>query len=325
MLQANFNLAGSIVWEIAVRDMLTEKKESNTIIGCLCAFGSEFLFGLSFLFSKDATNQAGVFELLGWRFFIAFVAMSICVLTGIIKISIRKENIKRLFLIALFSPVIYFIGETIGISRTSASESGVVIACVPEASMIASVIYLKKKPTKRQIGGVCITLIGVCLTVLTAGMSISLSVTGYLALLMAVLSFAVYSVLVESSDGLGGAEITYGTLTVGAVVFVIIALIQAYIHGNAVGLLALPIRDTHFLSAVLYQGVGCSIFAFFMQNVALSKIGVNRTASFIGVSTVASILSGILILGESFSIVQVIGAAVIIAGIYVANMKVTSS
>ena len=131
-----------------MRDMLSEKKESNTIIGCLCAFGSEFLFGLSFLFSKDATNQAGVFELLGWRFFIAFVAMSICVLTGIIKIHIRKENIKSLFRIALFSPVIYFIGETIGISRTSASESGVVIACVPVASMLASVIYLKERPTK---------------------------------------------------------------------------------------------------------------------------------------------------------------------------------
>ena len=305
--------------------MLFEKKENNIIIGCLCAFGSEFLFGLSFLFSKDATNQAGVFELLGWRFLIAFAAMSICALTGIIKIHIRKENIKRLFLIALFSPVIYFIGETIGISRTSASESGVVIACVPVASMIASVIYLKKKPTKWQIGGVCITLIGVCLTVLAAGMSMSLSVTGYLALLMAVLSFAIYSVLVESNDGLGGAEITYGTLTVGAVVFVIIALIQAGIHGNAAGLLTLPIRDMHFLSAVLYQGVGCSIFAFFMQNVALSKIGVNRTASFIGVSTVVSILSGILILRESFSIVQVVGAAVIIAGIYVANRKVTLS
>ena len=62
-----------------------------------------------------------------------------------------------------------------------------------------------------------------------------------------------------------------------------------------------------------------------MQNVSLSKIGVNRTASFIGVSTVVSILSGILILRESFSIVQVIGAAVIIAGIYVANRKVILS
>ena len=305
--------------------MISEKKESNTIIGCLCAFGSEFLFGLSFLFSKDATNQADVFELLGWRFLIAFAAMSICVLTGIIKTHIKKENIKRLFMIALFSPVIYFIGETIGISRTSASESGVVIACVPVASMLASVIYLKKKPTKWQIGGVCITLIGVCLTVLAAGMSMSLSVTGYLALLMAVLSFAIYSVLVESSNGLGGAEITYGTLTVGAVVFVTIALIQAVIHGNGAGLLTLPMRDMHFLRAVLYQGVGCSILAFFMQNAALSKIGVNRTASFIGVSTAVSILSGILILRESFSIVQVIGAAVIIAGFYVANRRGTLS
>ena len=41
--------------------------------------------------------------------------------------------------------------------------------------------------------------------------------------------------------------------------------------------------------------------SFFMSNVAISRIGVNRTSSFIGVSTVVSIISGALILGESFT------------------------
>ena len=41
--------------------------------------------------------------------------------------------------------------------------------------------------------------------------------------------------------------------------------------------------------------------------------------------TVVSILSGILILRESFSIVQIIGAAVVIVGIYVVNKKTALS
>ena len=76
-----------------------------------------------------------------------------------------------------------------------------------------------------------------------------------------------------------------------------------------------------FLSAVLYQGVGCSVFAFFLSNAAISRIGVNRASSFIGLSTVVSILAGILILEESFSVYQCIGAAVIVIGIYIANMQ----
>ncbi|MBR2511820.1 MAG: DMT family transporter, partial [Firmicutes bacterium] len=75
------------------------------------------------------------------------------------------------------------------------------------------------------------------------------------------------------------------------------------------------------LAAMIYQGLGSSVMAFFLTNLAISMIGVNRNASFIGISTVVSILSGALILGEPFTTYQIIGAAVIIAGVYVANIK----
>ena len=74
--------------------------------------------------------------------------------------------------------------------------------------------------------------------------------------------------------------------------------------------------------AILYQGIGCSVIAFFLSNIAISKIGVNRTASFIGISTVVSIVAGALILKENFSVYQLIGTIVIIMGVYVANANI---
>ena len=71
---------------------------------------------------------------------------------------------------------------------------------------------------------------------------------------------------------------------------------------------------------MLYQGIGCSVLAFFLSNVAIAKIGVNRTSSFIGVATVVSIIAGAFILKESFTR-QIVGAAVIIIGVYTANAK----
>ena len=66
---------------------------------------------------------------------------------------------KPLLLVALFSPCIYFIAETIGISNTTSSESGVFLACIPVISLIASTLILKKKPAKIQVAGISITLI----------------------------------------------------------------------------------------------------------------------------------------------------------------------
>ena len=300
---------------------MNKKAKSKTLIGCLCALGCEVLFGLSYVFTKQATESTGAFELLGWRFFTAFLVMTLLVITGIVKINLKGKKIKPLLLVALFSPVIYFIGETVGIANTSASESGVFLACIPVVSLVASSLILKKKPTKWQSAGIVITLIGVLVTIFAAGAYASLSVTGYIFLTAAVISYALYSVFVEKASGFTEAEITYVQLCAGALIFVVTALVRGFANGTITELIALPFDNIHFLIAVLYQGIGCSILAFFMSNAAIARIGVNRTSSFIGASTVVSILAGMLILGEPFSWLQTVGAIIIIAGIYTANSE----
>ncbi len=141
---------------------MNNKKKKDLIVGSLCALGCEALFGLSYIFTKQVTNLASPFALMGWRFFIAFIVMSI---------------------------------------------------------------------------------------------------------------FIVF----------------------------------------------LPFKNSSFLIAIFYQGVGCSVLAFFLYNVAIAKIGVNRTSSFIGVSTVVSIIAGVLLLGENFPAYQLIGVIIIITGVYIAN------
>ena len=128
-------------------------------------------------------------------------------------------------------------------------------------------------------------------TVIAVGISSSLSPMGYAALMLAVAAYALYSVFVDLASDYTGAEITYAML----------------LSGGA------------FRTAVLYQGVGCSVAAFFLSNAAIAKIGVNKTSSFIGVSTIVSILAGALALGEPLHIGQIVGAAVIVAGVYTAN------
>ncbi|MFR9258914.1 MAG: DMT family transporter [Christensenellales bacterium] len=294
-------------------------KDNRVLTGSLCALGCEVLYGLSYLFTKQTAETASPLALLGWRFVVALAAMSLCVALGFIPVRLKGRQLGPLLRVALFCPCLYFIGETVGIRETTVTESGVFLACVPALSLLASTVILKKKPTKRQIIGILVTFLGVMTTVVAVGLSSSLSPVGYAALMLAVVAYALYSVFVDLAADYTGAEITYVMLCSGAAFYGLLALGEAAAHGALSELLTLPARSGTFRTAVLYQGIGCSVAAFFLSNAAIAKIGVNKASSFIGVSTIVSILAGALALGEPLSVGQIVGAAVIVAGVYTAN------
>lgn len=299
-----------------------KRKNKGMWIGVSAALGCEIIFGLSYIFTKRATDVATPLALLSWRFVIAFFAVNLPVLCGRFKVGLRGRKIGLLFLIATLDPVIYFVGETVGISRTTASESGAFLACIPIASLFASSMILHKRPNRNQIVGVCVTVAGVLITVFAVGLEASFSPFGYAMLCVGVISYALYCVFVEKAEEFTGFEITYVMLFAGALVFATIAVAQAVFEGRLFSLVSLPFRERSFLIAVLYQGLGSSIIAFFLSNIAIANIGVNRTASFIGVATVVSIIGGVVILGERFSALQWTGVVLIVAGVYISNSRV---
>ena len=195
------------------------------------------------------------------------------------------------------------------------------MACIPVISLIASALILKKRPTALQVTGIVTTLIGMLICVAAAGMTTSFSPSGYFFLSLAVVSYSLYFVYVDRANVYTGAEITYAMQLSGAGLFTALALIEAARKGNVTELVTLPLRDRPFLVAVLYLGIACTIFAVWLSNLAIAKLGVNRAASFIGVATLVSVLTGTIMLRESFTLVQIVGAALIVIGVYLANVE----
>ena len=126
----------------------------------------------------------------------------------------------------------------------------------------------------------------------------------------------------DKAEAFSGIEITYVMMVTGAVVFGAAALLEAASAGTMGDLLRLPLEVPGFLKAIIYTGIGSSVLGFFLSNLAIAKIGVNRTSSFIGVSTVVSILAGGLLLRETFTGWQMAGVITVLAGVYIANAKV---
>ena len=100
----------------------------KSIFGSLAALIANIIFGFSFLFSKVALSAANPLIILAVRFTVAFLVLNILWLLGIVKLNFKGKNIKRLILMSLAQPLLYFIFELYGINATSSAISGVIIS-----------------------------------------------------------------------------------------------------------------------------------------------------------------------------------------------------
>ena len=336
MGKANVGVGENARWQVIAQTelraygrMLTNKsndggktmgKEKNKYLGAIfIALFSEILFGLSFIFIKMCVSSISIFTLLSWRGLTAFAAMTVCALLGIIKIDLKGKNLRPLLLLSFFQPISYFVMETMGIRLTTASESGTILACVPIITMLFSTIFLKDKPTKRQVFFMMMSVTGAVIIGLLGGFQASSNVLGYLFIVGAMCSESAYAITSQKLKGFNSAEKTYAMVASGAVVFTGCALVEHGIKGTLVYYLTLPFTDSNFLICILYLSLGCSVIAFFCANYSISIIGATRRAAFAGLATVTAIIGGVFYLGESFTMMQAVAAVLIMAGAYGVN------
>jgi len=276
------------------------------------------VFGFSFLFTKEGLELMTPFHLLGFRFAIAFLCLSILRFTGIININLKGKNLKKLFLLALFQPGIYFIFETTGMLYTTSSEAGMMIALIPVAVIILAVIFLNEKPTFIQSIFVALSVGGVFFIIFNRETSpIAANYRGLILLGGAVIAAGFYNIISRQlSLEFKPVEITYVMMGFGALLFNSIAIYRKNFElSSYLNLLT----NTDVLISVVYLGVFSSVVAFFMMNYTLSKITAAESAVFANLTTVVSIIAGVVFRNEPFFKFQVVGAVLIIIGVWGTN------
>ncbi len=277
------------------------------------------IFGFSFFFTAEALDMVEPMQLLGYRFAIAALTLTILQLSGVIKINFRGKKLKTLMLLALFQPVVYFIFETIGVKMSSASEAGMIIATIPVIVTIFSVIFLKERPSIWQVGCVLLSVSGVVFIVFMKESGGGGNILGMLILFGAVLAAGVYNILSRKlSLSFKPVEITYVMMWTGAIAFNVIALSQKVLEGNVREYFNL-LTNHQVLTSILYLGILSSIGAFFLLNYMLSKMEASRSAVFANLTTVIAIIAGVVFRGEPFYWFHIVGSVLILIGVYGTN------
>jgi len=276
------------------------------------------IFGFSFLFTKTAMAYLSPADLLGLRFALAALTMLGLTGAGLVRINLAHRRWFRLLPLAAFQPVAYFFCETTGIKLTSASEAGMIIGTIPVAVSILAAIFLHERPNLKQIVFIPSSSLGVAIMVAGGDGAGRGHLGGVLLLLGAVLAAGCYSILSRHlSKEFTPMEITLVMMCGGALVFNITALGMHWSVGSSLPWHVLA-RPSVWVS-LCYLGLLSSVGAFFLVNFMLGRMEAVRTAAYTNLTSLLSVLAGVMFLGESFHWYQWAGGALILLGVWGTN------
>lgn len=276
------------------------------------------IFGFSFLFSKIALSYVTPIGLIAYRFLIAFITFEILRQLKIIKINIKKEQMKYLVAVAFFQPILYFLFETFGLNLVSSGEAGMMIALIPIFVAILSSLIIKERPKPIQVLFILLSVTGVIIIQLSKlGSESNSEVLGFILLLLAVISAAMFNIAsrTASQKALRPMEVTYFMMLFGAFTFNIIYVIQLIVEQRITDYFT-NLLYIDILLPIVYLGIVASIGGFFLVNLVLSKVPAHVSSIYANLSTIVAIIAGVLLLDEAVTLYHIIGSIFIIIGVY---------
>lgn len=284
----------------------------------LAGLGFATIFGFSFMFTRGALNHIAPFHLLGLRFAIAILMMAALRGLRLVKINLKWADYKALLPLAFFQPILYFSTETIGVQLTSSSQAGMMIAMVPIFVTIAALVFLKERPAFLQYPFILASVGGVIfISIMQNNGDLGSNNLGSLALLGAVLAAACYNIATrKAARSYSPLQITWVMMLVGTVVFNIIAVGQG-LYAGTLGSYFQPLQE--IWPTIAYLGILSSVAAFFLVNFSLSRLSASRSSVFANLTTIISIVAGVVFLKEPFAWYHGLGALLILAGIWGTN------
>ncbi len=294
---------------------MTDKKQ---ILGIISALFANVIFGFSFIFSKTALSVANPMIILSVRFTLAFVFLNILWLLGLFKINLKGKQKGKLMLMGLAQPLLYFIFELYGLSFVSSALSGVIISLVPVIVMILAKLFLNECATPLQIICTIISIISVSAISIISDNGSENHFLGIILLIGAVICAAIFNILSRSeSKSFSPFERTYVMFLIGLIGFNIIAVFT--LKGDYLPQLISAVTNTKFLLSITYLSLLSSVLAFMLYNFSTTVISVVQSSSFSNIITAVTVLAGVVILKEEFSILEYILCTVIILGVWGVN------
>jgi drug/metabolite transporter (DMT)-like permease len=271
-------------------------------------------WGTSYGLTKDALMYVGVFSFIGIRFGLTFL-MLLPVLVRDFKQGKNQDWLRALPTGLVLSGI--FVCEVSGVLYTSATNAAVLISLSMILTALAETLINRSRVSGSLWLMGMLSCLGVLLLSLHSGFNLSFNLGDGLILLAAV-GRAIMVTLTKRLTH--NRSISMLSLTaIQSLVVMLMAVIIGWGSGESVAWSSFS--QPAFWLITLYLVLMCTLFAFFAQNLAISRTSPTRVALLMGSEPLFGALFAMLWLGESLSLIQWFGALLIIASV----MRVSAS
>ncbi|MDD4812205.1 MAG: DMT family transporter [Bacteroidales bacterium] len=273
-------------------------------------------WALSFIGYKLAYRYFGPMALIFFRLVIASLFLFLLIRLLRLNEPIRRADWGRFLLLSLFEPLLYFLGESYGMTMVSSTTGAVIVSTIPLITPLAAWLLLGEKVSWLKVGGIIISFIGVCLVLIEPGFRVTAPVLGIGLMFLAVFSTIGYSVMIVKLTA------TYRPTTI----ILMQSLIGSFYFLPIFILTDLP--ETLAMSfswgallPLLFLGLFPSTLSFIFFTNAIREIGITRANIFTNFIPVFTAIFSFFILHESFTVTKTIGIPVVLAGLMIAQLK----
>ncbi len=231
---------------------------------------------------------------------------------------IQKHDRKLFVMLALFEPFFYFIGESFGLTYVSATLCSVFISTIPVFATIGAWLFFREKLKLINYAGVILSFIGVLIFILNRNGTISFDIRGLGFLMLAVISAVGYNLTLSRLVG------TYSPVyivnvqnVIGAVLFLPLFLILDLRNFSTMHL------TFSMFKPIIQLSVFASCGAFILFAYSVRHMGITRANVFSNIIPVFTALFSFILLGDKLTIQNMVGMAVVIAGLFMSQINGT--
>lgn len=229
---------------------------------------------------------------------------------------IERKDWKYFFILAFLEPFTYFLCENNGIKLVPGGISSIIIATIPVFVPFGLYFAYHEKLHKINIIGVILSLVGIAVMISGDGMSANVSTKGIILLFGAVVIAVVYTIiLMKVVNRYHPFTITVNMNLIGLIYFIPTLLIFDYQN----------LMDVTFtvkiLAMIACLGIVCSTLSYVFFNYGIRKVGASRASVFNNSIPVFTLLFATILGQEDVTITKVIGMAIAIFGVVIAQIK----
>jgi len=285
---------------------------------------------------KGKTYTALVLSMIFWSFSfvwfkianadynpVAIVFIRLCLaivfLSGFLWITKRFTHVKKgdrkyFFLLALFEPFFYFLGESFGLTYVSSTVGSVIISTIPVFAVIFAFVIYREKLKLINYLGVIISFIGVLIFITSSTGSITLNPRGLALMFLAVISAVGYNMMLHRlAYDYDPVTIVNIQNIIGAILFLPIFLIFDFKELMATGIVAKS------FGAIILLAVFASCGAFVLFAYSVRHVGISKANIFSNLIPVFTAIFAFFIVGDRLTVRNGVGMAVVIAGLFLSQ------